>query len=77
MDCDTEYNRFRYKDGSTKLILDTRPNHFSQKNHEIFSQIILDFFDNGPSDYNQNLFKVSHLNENSDFMELKKEFIYA
>ena len=77
MDCDTEYNRFRYKDGSTKLILDTRPNHFSQKNHEIFSQIILDFFDNGPSDYKQNLFKVSHLNENSDFKELKKEFIYA
>tara|TARA_Y100000356_G_scaffold25366_1_gene17877 strand:- start:4831 stop:5592 length:762 start_codon:yes stop_codon:yes gene_type:complete len=76
MDCDTNYNRFRYDDGSTKLIFDNRPNHLSEKNHEIFSQIILDFFDNGPNDYKQDLFKISHLDENSDFMKLKKEYIY-
>lgn len=76
MDCDTDYNRFRYSDGTIKLIHDNRPNHFSQKNHEIFSQIILDFFDNGPNEYGQNLFKTSHLDENSNFMELKTEYIY-
>tara|TARA_A100000164_G_scaffold379206_1_gene422859 strand:- start:2393 stop:3160 length:768 start_codon:yes stop_codon:yes gene_type:complete len=77
MDCITEYNRFRYENKTTKLLLDERPNHFSKENHFIFSQLIFDFFENGTHTYyRKDLFKKNHLNENSEFITNKSHFIY-
>ena len=77
MDCDTNMNRFKYDNGETKFILDERPNHFSRKNHKIFANILLDFFENGLTNiYSEDLFKKFHLDENSEFMTIKKEYIY-
>ena len=75
MDCDTNMNRFKYDNGETKFILDESPNHFSRKNHKIFANILLDFFENGLTNiYSEDLFKKFHLDENSEFMTIKKEF---
>ena len=77
MDCITEYNRFKYENKTTKLLLDERPNHFSRENHFIFSQLIFDFFENGTHTYyRKDLFKKNHLNENSEFITNKSHFIY-
>ena len=71
MDCDTDYNRFKYDDGTVKLISDKRPNHFSKQNHQIFCHLILNFFENGEHTYyRNNMFKSCHLDENSEFMTL-------
>ena len=78
MDCDTEFNRFTFPNGEIKLLKDVRPNHFSEYNHKIFSEIILNFFMNYEDPYiEKNSFKTNHLNEKSNFISLNTEFIYG